>query len=88
MEDADPGIPDLCHTEHTGAAKPGEQAGKGSGSDSPSLGAKPFEGLFSFFKRSQAVYSYLQTSTGFMLRLIGLDKHEARSTIGQQAVHF
>jgi len=64
MEDADPGIPDLCRTEHTGHAQSGEQAGKGSGSDSPSLGAKPFEGLFSFFNRSQADSSHLHRATG------------------------
>ena len=73
MEDADPGVPDLCRTEHTGPAQPGEQAGKESGSDSPSLEAKPFEGLFSFFKRSQANPSCLHSTTGYLLRLICLD---------------
>lgn len=29
---------------------------------------------------------YLQSSTGFMLRLIGLDKPETKNTFGQQAV--
>jgi len=42
MEGADPGVPDLCRTEHTGPAQPGEQAGKKSGSESPSLEANPF----------------------------------------------
>lgn len=63
MEDADPGVPDLCRTEHSGPAQPGEQAGQESGSDSPSLGAKPFEGPFSFFNRSQADPSHLHRAT-------------------------
>ena len=88
MEDADSGISDLCCTEHSGTGQPGEQAGKESGDGSPCLWYRFFKGSFSFFKRSQAVYSYLQTSTGFMLRLIGLDKSEARDVVGQQTVHF
>ena len=74
MEDADPGISDLCHTEHPGAGQSGEQAGEGSGSDSPSPGAKSFEGLFSFFNRSQVDPPYWYSTTGYLLRLICLIK--------------
>ena len=83
---ADSGISDLCHTEHPSTGQPGEQAGKESGDGSPCLEGRFFKGSFSFFKRSQAVSSYLHSSTGFLLRLMGLDKPEARNTIGQQAV--
>jgi hypothetical protein len=74
MEDADPGIPDLCHTEHTGTGQPGEQAGKRPGSNSPVIGTKPFEGLFSFFKIFRQGPSQLHPSTGLLSCLIGLDK--------------
>jgi len=59
---------------------------KGSGSDSPILGARPSEGLFSFFKRYRADPSYSHSTTDFLSRLIGLDKPRGESSIGQQPV--
>lgn len=54
MEDADPGISDLCHTEHPGTGQPKEQAGKGSGDGNTCLEGRLYEGLCSFVRGPQA----------------------------------
>ena len=70
MEDEHPGIPYLCGTEHPGAAEAGRQARKGSGSDSQDLEAGFSCSLCSFFKRPQAIPSYLHRTTGYLSCLI------------------
>ena len=74
MEDADPGIPDLCHTEHPGTDQPGEQAGKESGAGRLGLEGRLYRDLCSFFRGPQADPSFLLSATGFLLRLIGFEK--------------